>query len=163
MNVSDVLKAHMDAIRNVTTTDDKLSISDATGILKAPQTASVFLLDSSNMSANQASYQNKDGAHHFTSLVDGNNVGVYLSYPSEMSADKYVFECLVRGNLILNRLGDEGTSLIFSDVHFDEKKWKVLRIPFHCTINSAFDLYGTATKNQWLEISHPCYIKMGGN
>lgn len=161
MNASETLKNHMDAVRSVTTTSDKLSIRDATSMLKAPQKAGVFLLDASNTNANQAGYRQNGDAYRFTSLVDGINVGVYLSYPSEMKQGSYVFECLIRGNFVLNRIGNEASGLIFEDIPLDEKDWKLFRVPFQCTPNSVFNLYGKATKDQWLEINHPYYIEMG--
>lgn len=162
MSVNDLLKAHMDAVRNITPTNDKLSISDATEMLKKPQLADAFPLDTSNLTANQADHQSKNGIDRVTSLVNNHNVGVYLSYPNELSSKNCIFECLIRGTFILNRLGDEGSRLIYQgqDIHLDEKTWKILRVPFHCTLNSAFDLYGNATKGQWFEISQPCFVKM---
>lgn len=166
MGVSDLLKAHMDAVRSVTTTSDKLSISDATSILKEPQLADAYSIDPGTFWENQArKEQVKDSAWRFTSAVsNAYNVGFYI--PSDAikntgaTTGDYMFECMIRGTVSLNRIGEEGQNQIIVDRLFNESRWKVLRFPFAWS-GGVFDFYGNRfPMGEWFEISQPRFIKM---
>ena len=158
MSVNDLLKAHMDAVRNITPTNDKLSISDATEILKKPQL--VDTISFTNLIPNQATMQVLDnGTYRYTSTAENWNVGGYIgSYT--IKPGPYIFECMIRGDFTLTRLAEENSGQIVTKILLDEKKWKILRIPFLSAGKAIFDIYGTVTKGQWFEVSQLRFIKM---
>lgn len=159
-----MMKAHMDAVRNITNANDKLGIVDATAALKEPTMMAV--IDSNPMSywSNQADReQTGDLRAKFTATVDGNNIGCYIPN-MQLTAGRYIFECGIRGNLALNRFGEENQNLIIitDSLVPDATQWQKLRIPFKWSASGlAFDLYGIASKGQWFEIDRPCFIKVG--
>lgn len=168
MSRSDLLKAHMDAVRSVTTTNDKLTISDSTEVLKKPQLADIISLDPATFGPNDtAKEQVKDSGWRFTSTTGSSSfTGFYIigSTINELGTapGNYVFECMLRGNLQLHKIGAESSGLIYANISLNETKWKKLRFPFYWQAMGNFDFYGTPTsKSQWFEIKQPCFIKMG--
>ena len=166
MGISEKMTGLMNAVRSVANADDKLSINDAISILKEPVLMSTVNPDLTTYVPNQADIEvTADSRVKFASTVDGINIGCYLPDCANIGlrSGNYIFECLIRGNLILTRFGDENGGLIFTNIILDENQWKKLRVPFFCSgTNSAFDIYGKGSKDQWFEIDHPYFVKLGG-
>lgn len=166
MSASEILKAHMDAVRSVTTTSDKLSISDATKVLKEPQLAEAFSIDPATFWENQAEKKKmEDSVWRFTSTVsNAYNVGFYILSDAikntGATTGNYMFECMIRGTVSLNRIGEESQNQITVDLLFNESRWKVLRFPFAWS-GGTFDFYGNhLPMGEWFEISQLRFIKM---
>ena len=164
MSVSDKMTALMDSVRGVSNTSDKLNITAATSILSAPASMLAVPLDPKRFATNQCTKEliNDSGAK-FVSLGDGNNIGTYFSYPDGMKPGAYLFECMARGTMVLNRFAEENEHHIYiNGADLKGTQWTMLRVPFFATTNSVFDIFGRGSKGQWFEIDHPCFIKVGG-
>ncbi len=158
------MKAHMDAVRSITNANDKLGLVDATAALKAPTMMAV--IDSNPMSywTNLTNREQTDDLRaKFIAMTDGENIGCYLPN-AQLTAGRYIFECSIRGNLALNRFGEENQNLIIITDNLvpDATQWQKVRIPFKWSASGlAFDFYGIGSKGQWFEIDRPCFIKVG--
>lgn len=164
MSLNNTMQALMDSVRNITSANDKLGIADATAALKKPTMMAVINSNPMTYWPNQTDREQTDDLRaKFTATVGGNNIGCYIPN-MQLTAGRYIFECGIRGNLALNRLGEENQNLIIiaDSLVPDATQWQKLRIPFKWSASGlAFDLYGIASKGQWFEIDRPCFIEVG--
>ena len=153
----------MDSVRSITSTNDKLGIADATAALKEPTIMAVINSNPNDYIPNQADEEKTgDLQAKFTSTADGVNIGCYVA-DLQLTAGRYIFECDIRGNLALNRFGEESQNLIIitDNIVPNATQWQKLRIPFKWSASgSAFDIYGKGSRGQWFEINRPCFIKV---
>lgn len=166
MSLNDTMAALMDSVRSITGTNDKLGIADATAALKEPTIMVVSNSNPMNYILNQTDREKTgDLQAKFTSTVDGINIGCYIT-DLQLTAGRYIFECDIRGNLALNRFGEESQNLIIitadiANIVPNATQWQKLRIPFKWSDSgSVFDIYGKGSRGQWFEINRPCFIKV---
>lgn len=136
MSVSEILTDLMDSVRNVTNTDNKLSVVDATSLLKSPSLMSVFSLKSVTLRNNEADVERTgDTATKYTSNVGGPGIGFYFDDTDILNHQfgNYIFDCWIRGNLTLNSIGEENNYQKSVNIKLEENTWRELRIPLFCS------------------------------
>ncbi|HJA21369.1 MAG TPA: hypothetical protein H9721_02140 [Candidatus Limosilactobacillus intestinipullorum] len=152
--IGDKLTDLMNAVRTKYALTDKLSIDDATGYIDNGYYLSV-VDNSTNFGGNNGSLSSPaEGIIRFTADRNDSNPtsGIYKYYNQKLlkPGSRYNLSMLIRGNMMISKLGEESSPILISPKQLDPEKWTRLSVNF--IAKSDYVIYGKTKKGEWMEI-----------
>lgn len=168
-NVIEKMTSLMNAVRVKYALTDKLVLDDVIEIITKDSQGAARVISTGpfNWGNNGASVSiGSDGSKRFEAIADSTSptIGTYLynvlKTPGVVQGHRYELFLLVKGNLTIGLVGNEH-SLESRQIQLDPQNWRRLSISFVADEGDII-IYGTGKKGDWMTISDPCLLELGG-
>lgn len=162
MSFNEKMTGLMDALRNRYALTDKMSLTDATTAISKIALCNPVELDF-GQGCNNSVFSKTNNGYKYVAVNDDKYgiTGPYQYYDQRiiLPGKRYNFSALVRGTLILTRIGEESDSTA-CNLLLNSEKWQ--RLSFNFIAKSDIVIYGTAKVGDWIEVKDAQYSELGG-